>query len=159
MASEKMIKSFNYQINREIYSAYFYLGMASYAASIGRKGTANWFMLQVKEELAHARKMYEYVNQQGARVMLEVIEEPPQDFTSVTDLFEKTLAHEKKVTVMINSLADLASEEKDSATGEFLQWFIKEQKEEEATPAGILKKIKGLDEAGISEVDDELGKR
>jgi len=159
MISEKMVKSLNHQINREVYSAYFYLGMAAYATSAGRDGTANWFTAQMKEELIHAQKIYDYVNRQGAKVDLEAIEEPPQDFSSVSDLFAKTLAHEKNVTAMIKGLVDLALEEKDKETGEFLQWFVKEQIEEEATPAGILKKFEGKDEAGISEVDSELAKR
>jgi ferritin len=159
MISGKMAKSLNHQINREIYSGYFYLGMAAYAAAIGRKGVANWFTAQMKEELFHAQKIYDYVSQQGAKVDLEAIEEPSQDFSSVTDLFEKTLEHEKKVTGMIRDLVDLAAQEKDEETEKFLQWFVKEQMEEEATPAGILKKLENKAEGGISEVDSELSKR
>ena len=159
MLSDKMLNSLNHQINREIYSAYFYLGMAAYASSIGMNGVANWFSGQVKEELFHAQKMYDYVNQNGLKVNLEAIEEPPQDFTSVADLFAKTLAHEKNVTAMIKDLAALATEEKDAETGKFLQWFVKEQEEEEATPAGILAKLEGKDDAGVKEVDSELSKR
>jgi ferritin len=157
--NDRIAKSINHQINREIYSAYFYLGMAAYATSIGMNGVANWFNAQVKEELFHAQKMYDYVSQGGAKVGLEAIEEPPQDFSSVADLFTKTLAHEKNVTAMINDLVALAAEEKDEETGKFLQWFVKEQMEEEATPAGILDKLKGKDEAGVKEVDSELSKR
>ncbi|MGB2599013.1 MAG: ferritin-like domain-containing protein, partial [Candidatus Omnitrophota bacterium] len=76
MLSDKMLNSLNHQINREIYSAYFYLGMAAYASSIGMDGVANWFSAQVKEELFHAQKMYDYVNQNGLKVNLEAIEEP-----------------------------------------------------------------------------------
>jgi ferritin len=159
MISDKMVKSLNHQINREIYSAYFYMGMAAYAASVDMNGTANWFTAQVKEELVHAQKMYDYINQQGARVALEAIEEPPQDFSSVTDLFAKTLAHEKNVSAMINDLVTLAASENDAETGKFLGWFVKEQIEEEATPAGILDKLKGKDEAGVKDVDNELAKR
>jgi ferritin len=133
--------------------------MAAYAATIGMKGVANWFTAQMKEELFHAQKIYDYVSRQGAKVDLEAIEEPPQDFTSVKDLFEKTLAHEKKVTGMIRDLVDLAVQEKDGETEKFLQWFVKEQMEEEATPAGILEKIESKGEGGISEVDSELSKR
>lgn len=159
MASGKMIKSLSHQINREIYSAYFYLGMSAYATSIGMNGVANWFTAQVKEELVHAQKMYDYINKQGSRVYLEAIEEPPQDFSSAKDLFAKTLAHEKNVTAMIKSLFDLAVQENDLETKEFLQWFVKEQIEEEATPAGILKKLEEADEAGVLAVDKELAKR
>ena len=156
MISDKMIKALNHQANRELYSAYLYVGMASYATDKGLKGTANWFTAQMKEELTHAQKIYAYVNQQGSKVTLEPIEEPPQDFSSVTDLFKKTLGHEKKVTGMINDLVALAVEEKDAETEKFLQWFVKEQVEEEATPAGILKEIEG---EGETEVDSKLAKR
>ncbi len=161
MISEKIAESINHQINREIYSAYFYLGMAAYADSANLKGVAHWFKSQVKEELFHAEKMYDYVNQQGRRVNLEAIEQPPQDFSSAADLFEKTLAHEKKVTQMIHGLVELAKAENDTQTQDFLQWFVKEQVEEEATPAGILKNmnLKGQDGKGVSEINEQLAKR
>ena len=159
MASEKMIKSISHQINREVYSAYFYLGMASYASSVRKEGIANWFTAQVKEELMHAQKMYSYIQKQGSRVMLEAIEEPPQKFSSIVDLFEQTLAHEKNVSAMIHALVDIAVSEGDQTTEKFLQWYVKEQIEEEETPAGILEKLKNTDEAGIEEIDKELSER
>ncbi len=161
MLSENMTERLNYQLNREIYSGYFYLGMAAYAASVGLPGFASWFKTQLKEELFHAEKIFDYINQQGARVTLRTIEEPPQDFTSGADLFEKTLAHEKKVTKMIHDLVDLAKSENDNETEKFLQWFVKEQAEEEATPAGILQKLKLVEEGkeGILKTDGELAKR
>jgi len=85
MLSEKMIKSINHQINRELYSAYLYLSMASYADSEGLNGFAIWFKVQAKEEEFHAEKMYNYVNQQGSRVLLEAIEQPPTEFSSMLD--------------------------------------------------------------------------
>ncbi len=161
MISKKIVDALNYQMNREIWSAYFYLGMASYADSIGYKGVANWFKAQWKEELFHADKFYNYVNQQGQRVMLEAIEEPPQDFSSIKDLFERTAKHEKNVTGLIHDLVELAGQENDKDTESFLQWFVKEQVEEEETPAGILSDInsKGKDEKGLKEIDAELALR
>ena len=161
MLSKKMKDAIDEQINKEIYSAYFYLGMSAYAASKGLVGFANWFYKQWNEEIFHAKKMFDYVHAEGQRVTLKAIDNPPQDFTSGPDLFEKTLAHEKKVTGLINNLVKLAKEENDKTTEDFLGWFVKEQKEEEATPAGILEKISkaGKDEKGISEVDGELVKR
>lgn len=160
MISEKLVKSLTRQMNREIYSAYLYFGMASYAGSTGLKGFENWFIGQAKEELQHARKFYDYINSRGARVMLEDIETPPQDFSSGLDLFEKTLAHEKKVTGLIHDLVKMAKRENDKATEEFLQWFVKEQIEEEMTPSRILQKIKNATkETGLSVVDSELAKR
>ena len=161
MISKKMVDAIDRQLNREIYSAYFYLGMASYAGSIGYKGVANWFKAQWKEELLHADKMFNYVLERGSRVMLEPIEEPPQDFSSIQDLFKRTAEHEKKVTALIHKLVELAKQEHDKETASFLQWFVKEQIEEEATPAGILKgmETKGKSKEGLLEIDAELAKR
>lgn len=161
MLSKKMLEGLNEQINKEIYSAYFYLGMSAYAASTGLDGVANWFYIQWKEELRHTKKMFDYVHQRRNRVILKAIDEPPQDFSSVADLFAKTLAHEKKVTGLINNLVELAKKENDEDTEKFLAWFVKEQVEEEATPAGILDKINhaGKDKKAITEVDRELAAR
>ncbi|MFH1753194.1 MAG: ferritin [Candidatus Omnitrophota bacterium] len=161
MLSKKMIDSLNDQINKEIYSAYLYLGMASYASSIGLNGVANWFNIQVKEELSHADKFYNYVAQQGARVALDEIEKPPQSFKSAQDLFDKTLEHEKMVTKRINDLVDCARKEKDHATGAFLQWFVTEQVEEEANASEILQKLKliGKDGNGLLVIDSQLAAR
>lgn len=161
MLSRKILESLNEQINKEIYSAYFYLGMSAYAMSIGLKGFANWFHVQWKEELDHAKKIFDYVHQQGQRVTLKAIDQPPQDFSSGPDLFERTLTHEKNVTKLIDNLVKLAQAENDQATYDFLQWFVKEQQEEMATPAEILKKIHevGEDKKGLLETDRELAIR
>ncbi len=158
MISENLAKKMNYQVNREIYSGYLYFGMASYADFIGLKGFSSWFNRQFKEELEHADKMREYLNRQGIRVMMDAIEAPGQDFGSALELFEKTLAHEKNVTKMIHELVDIARQEGDKETEDFLGWFVKEQTEEEATPADIISKIdkagRGIE--GITKIDKEL---
>jgi len=161
MINSKMTGNINQQINREIYSAYLYLSMAAYATSIGLNGIANWFNVQVKEELTHAEKFYNYVNQQGGRVKLKAIEQPPHDFSSAVDLFEKTLEHEKKVTKMIDGLVNAAKKENDHATETFLQWFVTEQVEEEANDTGILQKLKlaGKDGNGLLMIDSQLATR
>jgi len=161
MISKKMTAALSEQINKEIYSAYFYFGMSAYAASKGLRGVSGWFYVQWKEEIGHAKRMFDYVHQKGERVMLKAIDEPPQDFSSAADLFEKTLNHEKKVTGLIKNLASLAKNEKDEESSNFLQWFVKEQVEEEATPARILGKFKkaGNDEKLVREIDAELAKR
>jgi len=159
MINEKVKEALSEQMNKEIYSGYFYLGMADYAASIGLIGFANWFYEQWKEEIAHARVILKYVNKNGQRVMLKAIDEPPQDFKSGEELFEKTLAHEKKVTGLINKLVELAKAENDTKTVEFLQWFVKEQVEEEATPRGILEEIKKAGKDKIKDIDKKLKSR
>ncbi|MEA2087965.1 MAG: ferritin [Candidatus Caldatribacteriota bacterium] len=161
MLNEKMVKSINHQINRELYSAYLYISMASYADAEGLSGFANWYKIQAKEEEFHAEKMYNYVNQQGSRVLLEGIEQPPTEFSSIVDLFEKTLEHEKGVTAMINDLVKLAREENDYATESFLQWYVTEQVEEEASPTEIIQKLKfvGEDGRGLLMIDKDLAGR
>jgi len=141
MISKKMAKAINSQINREIYSSYLYSGMRAYAAFIGLKGIAQWFRVQSQEEMLHAEKLSNYLEEQGERVFLDDIEKPPQEYSSVKELFEETLKHEKLVTSLINKLVDLSVSEKDKATEIFLQWFVTEQVEEEANPSEILQKL------------------
>ena len=161
MLSKKMVKSLNEQIKWELYSAYFYMAMSSYASSIGLLGFANWFNVQVKEELTHAEKFFNYVNQQGERVFLDTIEKPPQDFESAADLFKKTLEHEKKVTKRINGLVDQARKESNHATETFLQWFVTEQVEEESNANEVLQKLEliGKDASGLLTIDSQLATR
>lgn len=161
MLSEKMAKSLSEQLNKEIYSGYFYLGMSAYAASSGLPGFANWFYGQWKEELFHAKKLMDYIIKRKNKLVLLPIEKPPQDFSSGEDLFDKTLDHEKKVSSMIAGLVEMAKGENDRETEDFLRWFVKEQIEEEATPAGILQKIRagGKDEKSLSEIDAQLAGR
>ena len=161
MIDKEIAKAINRQINRELYSAYLYLGMASYAQAQGFKGIAHWFKIQVREESEHARKMYDYLQANGARVMMEAIEAPPQIFLSVNELFRKTLEHEKNVTKLINSLVDIAKRQNDKETQNFLQWFVKEQVEEEATPAGIQQRVDeaGKDKQVLLKIDSQLAAR
>jgi len=161
MISKKMTEALNKQINAELYSAYLYLAMSSHASFNGTTGTATWLFVQAQEEMTHAQRLYNYVNSVGEHAVLAVIDEPPADFASVTDYFEKTLEHEKKVTAMINELVNLAVEEKDHATEIFLQWFVSEQVEEEESANDILAKLKlaGDVGGGLFMIDKELGTR
>lgn len=161
MLTKKIQDALNEQVNKEIYSGYFYLGMSAYAATVGLSGFAGWFNAQWREEIFHARKMMDYIVREKGKVVLKAIEEPPQDFTSPTELFERTLNHERKVTGLIKDLVKLSVSENDKTTTDFLQWFVKEQLEEEATPEGILNKIKakGEDTKGLGEIDLELAQR
>lgn len=161
MISKKITDSINEQINKEIYSGYLYLAMAAYSASIGLNGLANWFKVQLQEEMAHAQKFYDYVVQQGGRVVLYAIDEPPKDFKDARDLLQKTLDHEKMVTKRINNLVKLAKKENDHATETMLQWFVTEQIEEEANPTEILQKLDliGKDRDGLLTIDSQLAAR
>tara|TARA_Y100000031_G_C8117403_1_gene336561 strand:+ start:346 stop:861 length:516 start_codon:yes stop_codon:yes gene_type:complete len=161
MISKKMVDEINEQINKEIYSGYLYLSMAAYATSIGLNGFANWFFVQMKEEMIHSQKFYDYLNQQGGRVALKAIDQPPKDFSNVRDLFQQTLDHERLVTKRINNLIKLAKKENDNATDTFLQWFVTEQVEEEASPTEVLQRldIVGKDGNGILTIDSQLATR
>ena len=161
MISKKMEAALNEQLNKEMYSAYLYMSMSAYSTHIGLKGFANWFMVQYQEEMMHAMKFYNYINDQGGRVMLIAIDAPPTAFESPLDMFEKTLKHEQFVTKRINDLVDLAIKEKDHATNIFLQWFITEQIEEEANDNDVIAKLKLVGKKGdaLLMVDKELSMR
>jgi ferritin len=156
-----MLSALNKQINKEIYSAYLYMSMSAYSQYTGLKGFANWFMVQYNEEMEHAMKIYTYVNDQGEQVKLMAIDEPPVEFDSPLDMFEKTLDHEKFITKSINELVDIAIAEKDHATVIFLQWFVTEQIEEEGNDNDIINQLKlvGDNGNGLIMIDRELGSR
>ncbi len=158
---EKMVKALNQQLNREIYSGYLYLSMAAYFESQGLKGFANWMRVQWQEELMHAMKFFDYILSRGGRVELFAIEEPPKNWSSPLNAFEYGLEHERKVTKLINDLVDIAIAEKDYATFNMLQWFVKEQVEEEESFGEIVEKLKMAKEDSkfLLIIDRELGER
>ncbi len=161
MLKESVEKALNKQINAELYSAYLYQSMAAYFEDKSLAGFASWMDLQVGEERLHARKIYDYVNERDGRVILEGIEKPKSDWNSNLEVFEDSLAHEEKVTAMINDLVALAAEEKDYATHSFLQWFVDEQVEEEATFGEIVDKLRlvGDSTQSLFMMDDKLAAR
>ena len=161
MLNKKMENALNEQINKEIYSAYLYMAMSAHSTNIGLSGFANWFMVQYHEEMEHAMKIYDYVNDQGGKVHLKAIDEPPSTFKDAMDMFKKTLKHEQFVTKSINTLMDLAIKEKDHATQIFLQWFVTEQIEEEGNDNDIIAKLElaGVKGNGLFMIDKELGTR
>jgi ferritin len=161
MLKENIQNALNQQVNAEMYSAYLYLAMSSYFESVNLKGFANWMQVQAQEEMVHAMKFYTYIFERGGRVTLSAIEAPPKQWESPLAVFESTLQHEKKVTGMINGLVDLATSEKDHATCNFLQWFVAEQVEEEASADGMVQKIKLVGDAhgALFMLDKEFGQR
>ena len=142
MLNRKMETALNKQINAELYSGYMYLAMSSYFETINLPGFAAWLKAQAGEELAHAMKLYGHVVERGGTVALAAIDKPPAKWASPLKAFEAVYAHECKVTGMINKLADTAAAENDHATSVFLQWFISEQVEEEASADAVLQKLK-----------------
>jgi ferritin len=161
MISEKMQNALNGQINAEFYSAYLYLSMSAFFETKGLKGYANWMRVQYQEELTHAEKLYDFVNEREGRVVLAEISVPPVDWSSPLAAFEEALEHERKISAMINELVDLSLEEKDHATNNFLQWFVSEQVEEEASVGEVRDKMKlaGETGGGMFMIDQELATR
>ncbi len=161
MISKKMEEALNKQVNAELYSAYMYLSMESYFKSLNLNGFANWMRVQTQEEVAHAIKIYDFVNERGGRVTLQAIEGPPTKWDSPLAVFEAVYAHEQKVTGLINDLVDLAIKEKDHATNTFLQWFVNEQVEEESSADEVVQQLKMMENApgGMFMLDRELGQR
>ena len=159
MLTEKMEAALNNQINKELYSSYLYLSMVSYFDSVDLEGCSAWMKAQTQEEIIHAMKMFDYVSECGGRVTLEAIDKPQLDWASPLAAFEHAYEHEKYVTSLINDLMNIAVEEKDHATQIFLQWFITEQVEEEASASGVVQKLKLAGDSGLFLVDRELGQR
>jgi len=161
MISKKMTTALNEQINKELYSAYLYLSMSAWSHGRNLKGFASWFSIQAREELGHAMKILQYLEDQGAPVRLLPIDAPTATFASPTAAFEATLKHEQFITESIHKLMAQAVEEKDYATQGLLQWFVSEQVEEEAHSVEIVEKLRliGEDPRGLLIVDRELAQR
>ena len=161
MLNERMEEALNEQLNKEMYSSYLYLAMSAYSSSVGLPGFAHWFRVQVEEENIHAMKIFNYINDQGGRVKLKEIKEPPLEFGTAMDMFQQTLKHEQFITRSIHELVSLANVEKDEYTASFLQWYVKEQEEEEENDNEIIGKLEGkeLNEYVVFSVDAELAKR
>ena len=161
MVSKKMAKALNGQFNFEMYSAYVYASMSSWLKSEDLDGCANWMSIQVKEEMDHAMKFYNFLHDSGSAVELDAIPKPKSQWKDIVEVFEDTLAHEQEVTSRIGKLIDLALEEKDHATNAALQWFISEQVEEESNVLTLLKqvtKVKAFPNM-LFMLDRELGQR
>ena len=161
MLKKKMLKALNDQITAEMFSSYLYLSVEAYFQSISLTGFAAWMRAQVQEELMHAMKFYDFVNERGGKVTLEAIDKPESAWASPLAAFEAILAHEQHVTSLINDLVDLAISEKDHATNIFLQWFVSEQVEEEASASEVVEKLKLVKDnpSGLFMMDAELGRR
>lgn len=161
MLSNKLQDAINAQINKELYSAYFYLAMSAYCATKDLEGFQNFFYVQYQEETFHAMKLYNFLLDRNGDVKLTKIDTPPANFKSPLDVFEQTLEHERFVTKSINDLMDLAIKENDHATISFLKWYVDEQVEEEANVTKIVNKLKliGNDIGGLFIVDTELKAR
>jgi ferritin len=161
LIKEKVQTALNDQLNWELFSAYIYLAMAAYCESVNLPGFANWMKVQAQEEVTHAMKFYDFVNERGGRVTFAAIEAPPVEWDSPLAAFEHAYKHEQGVSERINKLVDLAVAEGDHATNGFLQWFVTEQVEEEASVDEIIQRLKlvGKEGGGLFILDRELAQR
>ena len=161
MISQKIADALNDQIRKEVYSSYLYLSMAAQFASMNLNGFAHWMKIQTGEETKHAMKIYDHLNERNGRVILQQIDAPPSSWKSAKEMFQDAYQHEQKVTESINKIVELARAEKDYATDAFLQWFVNEQVEEEASTNEILQKLQlmGDNAAALLVLDSELSKR
>ena len=161
MLKPSLENALNAQINAEMYSAYMYLSMSAWFDDHGLPGMSNWMKAQFQEEMFHTDKFFHYVLERGGRVTLTAIEAPPVEWDNALDAFEKTLAHEQHVTSLINDLASLSLDERDHATHNFLQWFIAEQVEEEATASEFVNQLGmvGNSGHGMLMLDREMATR
>lgn len=161
MISKNVQRAFNEQINRELFSAYLYAAIAAVFAQKSLDGFANWFKIQAREEVAHAEGFFNYIIERGGAVELGAIASPQFDGASCADMFAISLEHEKFVTASIDSLCDLADAERDRASALFLQWYVREQVEEEATFQKILDNLRtiGDNRCALMAMDAEFAKR
>ncbi len=159
--SPEIQQAFNEQLREELTSAYIYLSMAAYLEHEGYEGMASWMKHQAHEEKEHAMRFYTFLHECGAKVRLKAIPEPPVDWNSPQEVFAQALEHERYITQCIHNLVELAEKEKDYAAREFLQWFVREQVEEESTLGTIVQKMQRLGDtsAGLYLLDRELGSR
>ncbi|OYQ33158.1 ferritin [Flavobacterium cyanobacteriorum] len=158
MLSEIMQSALNEQIKVEAESSQIYLAMASWAEVKGFEGIATFMFKQSDEERQHMLKLVKYVNQRGGHAVISALEEPRLDYTSFKTLFTQLYRHEVRVSECINILVDISLSEKDYATHNFLQWYVSEQIEEEATARVILDKIDliGDDKGGLYLFDNDM---
>lgn len=161
MIGKKVEKAINEQINKELYSAYLYHAMEAYFSSINLKGAANWMRIQAMEEMTHATKFFGYIDERGGKVELDAIAKPPKEWDSPLAVFQAAYEHETKVTESINNIVNLAISEKDHATVNFLQWFVNEQVEEEASADAVVQQMKLAKDApgALFMIDKELAAR
>ncbi len=161
MLNQRLENELNKQINAEIWSAYLYLSMSAFFESKNLTGFANWMKVQYHEEVSHALKLFDYINERDGRVVLQPIAAVDSEWKDVIDVFKTTLKHEQHVTSLINNLVNIAIEEKDHATTNILQWFVSEQVEEEASASDILDQLKLIEGtgAGLFMLDRELKQR
>ena len=161
MMNEKVHEFLNQQINKEFYSAYLYLDFSNYFEEVGLDGFANWYKIQAQEERDHAMLFYQYLQNENQKVTLEAIAKPDKTFSSHMDVLKAGLEHEEYVTSLINDIYAAAYNVKDFRTMQFLDWFVKEQGEEETNANDLITKMElfGSDPKSLYMLNQELAAR
>lgn len=161
MLNKKIEAAFNGQITEELFSAGMYYQMAGWFSANGYDGMAAWMLAQKNEELNHLHKFFEHIAQRGGLPVIGAMAAPKTGWKNPLEIFQAALKHEQHITACIHKLVDLAQAEKDYAAVEFLQWFVKEQVEEEDSVAKAAQKLEriGASGSGLVMMDKELGKR
>lgn len=160
MIDKAVEDALNQHLNHEFYSSYLYLSMSAWFQRIGLRGHAHWMRIQSSEEQGHVTRMYNYLLDRDGTVRLGSIEAPPTEWDSPLAAFEAAYTHEQDVTRRINDLVDLALTKRDHATHNFLQWFVREQVEEEAVVSDIVSRSKLVEgRQGLLLIDQELSQR
>jgi len=156
MLNKKVEDICNRQIEREGYSSNLYLAMASWAETSGFGGIGGWLYAQADEERVHMLKFIKYVNERGGKAVLPALKKPPVDYKGVEEMFAEVLKHEEYITASINEIVSLTLEEKDFNTHNFLQWFVMEQVEEEASVRSIIDKVKLVGKNNMYQFDRDI---
>ena len=161
MLDKQVAELINTQINKEFYSAYLYLSFANYYTEEGLDGFANWYTVQAQEERDHAMLFVKYLQNNSEKVTYTAIDAPDKNFSTYRDPLTAGLEHEQYVTSLIHTIYDAAYSVKDFRTIQFLDWFVKEQGEEETNAEGLIKKydVFGSDAKGLYMLDNELSQR
>ena len=157
----KVHELLNQQINKEFYSAYLYLDFSNYFEDVGLDGFANWYMIQAQEERDHAMLFYQYLQNENQKVTLEAIAKPDKVFTCHMDVLKAGLEHEQHVTSLIHDIYSAAYDVKDFRTMQFLDWFVKEQGEEETNANDLITKMElfGFDPKSLYMLNQEMAAR
>ena len=161
MLDAKVVKLINEQVNKELYSAYLYLYFSIFFEQQGLDGFVNWYMVQAQEERDHAMLFLQYLQQNGEKVILEAVAKPDKEMKTLMDPLQFGLEHEQYVTSLIHDIYAAAYEVKDFRSMQFLDWFVKEQLEEEKNADDMIKKMElfGNDSKGLYSLDSEYAQR
>lgn len=161
MLDKKVVELLNQQINKEFYSAYLYLDFSSFYKDKGLDGFANWYQVQAQEERDHAMLFYQYLHNNNVRPVLEAVDKPSVLMENLKDPLEAGLRHEEYVTGLIHNIYAAAQEVRDFRTTQFLDWFVKEQGEEETNANDLITKMElfGSDPKSLYMLDNELKAR